>query len=131
MAQGTYEPLISVDLFEKVQVAMGWKKASSRRPASTSGREYLYKGLPLCRTCKFNITAYTKPKKIASGQEVEYIFYTCTKKSKKIKCKEPQLSDKLLETEIFNNMQEYEINEADGKECSYWLDQHWEIKKWL
>lgn len=123
--QGTYEPLISVDLFEKVQVAMGWKKASTRRPASTSGREYLYKGLLLCRTCKFNITAYTKPKKLASGQEVEYIFYTCTKKSKKVKCKEPQLSDKLLETEILINMQEYEISEADGKECSYWLDQHY------
>lgn len=123
--QGTYEPLISVDLYDKVQVAMGWKKSSAQRPATTSGRSYLYKGLLLCKTCKFNITAYTKPKKLASGREVEYVFYTCTKKSKKIKCKEPQLSDKLLETEILANMQEYEISEADGKECSYWLDQHY------
>ena len=123
--QGTYKPLISVDLYNKVQVAMGWKKSSAQRPATTSGRSYLYKGLLLCKTCKFNITAYTKPKKLASGREAEYIFYTCTKKNKKIKCKEPQLSDKLLEAEVLVNMQNYEISEADGEECSYWLDQHY------
>ena len=123
--QGSYEPLISVDLYDKVQFAMGWKKRSAVRPATTSGRRYTYKGLLLCKTCKFNITAYTKPKKLASGREAEYVFYTCTKKSKKIKCKEPQLSDKLLEAEVLANMQKYEITEADGKECSYWLDQHY------
>jgi site-specific DNA recombinase len=123
--QGTYERLISIDLYEKVQIAMGWKRASTKLPATTSGRNYLYKGLFLCRTCRFNITAYTKIKKLASGQDKEYVFYTCTKKNKKIKCKEPQLSDKLLETEILTNMQGYEISEADGKECSYWLEQHY------
>lgn len=123
--QGTYQPLIDVGLFDKVQVAMGWKRSSARRPATTSGRDYLYKGLLLCQTCKFNITAYTKPKKLASGREAEYIFYTCTKKNRKIKCDEPQLSDKLLEAEVLANMQEYEISEADGKECSDWLDRHY------
>jgi hypothetical protein len=86
-----------------------------------TGRHYLYKGLFLCKTCKFNVTAYTKPKKLASGKEAEYIFYTCTKKSKKIKCKEPQLSGLLLEQEIKTGMQEYEISEADGIECNSWL----------
>jgi site-specific DNA recombinase len=123
--QGSYEPLISVELYDKVQVAMGWKKRSAARPATTSGRHYTYKGLLLCQTCKFNITAYTKPKQLASGRSAEYVFYTCTKKNKKIKCKEPQLSDKLLETEVLANMQKYEITEADGKECSRWLDHHY------
>ena len=123
--QGTYKPLVSVDLYDKVQIAMGWKKSLAERPATTSGREYTYKGLLLCQTCKFNITAYTKPKHLASGREAEYIFYTCTKKNKKIKCKEPQLSGKLLEAEVLANMQNYEISEADGEECSYWLDQHY------
>lgn len=123
--QGSYKPLISVELYDKVQVAMGWKKNSPPRPATTSGRYYPYKGLLLCQTCKFNITAYTKSKKLANGRETEYIFYTCTKKSKTIKCDEPQLSDKVLETEIMTNMKQYEITEADGKECAYWLDHHY------
>ncbi len=104
---------------------MGWKKRSATRPATTSGRQYTYKGLLFCQTCKFNITAYTKPKKLASGRSAEYVFYTCTKKNKKIKCDEPQLSDKLLEAEVLGSMKNYEISEADGKECFYWLDQHY------
>lgn len=123
--QGSYEPLISVELYDKVQVAMGWKKRSAIRPATTSGRQYTYKGLLLCQTCKFNITAYTKPKELASGRSAEYVFYTCTKKNKKIKCSEPQLSDKLLEAEVLARMKNYEISEADGKECLYWLDHHY------
>jgi site-specific DNA recombinase len=61
--QGTYEPLVTLDLFNKVQLAMGWaRKANDERLATTSGRHYPYKGLLLCKTCKFNVTAYTKPK---------------------------------------------------------------------
>ncbi len=123
--QGTYKPLISVELYDKVQIAMGWRKSSNKRPSTTSGRYYIYKGLMLCQTCKFNITAYTKPKKLANGSEAEYIFYTCTKKNKKIKCAEQQLSNQRVEEEVLSHMQEFEISEADGKECSRWLEQHY------
>ncbi len=130
--QGSYEPLISVELYDKIQLAMGWVKLRSHeKPKTTTGRYYMYKGLFLCKTCKFNVTAYTKPKKLASGKEAEYVFYTCTKKSKKLKCKEPQLSDILLEQEIKARMQEYEISEEDGVECNSWLNYHYNdyIKK--
>ncbi len=124
--QGTYEPLITVELYDKIQMAMGWVKQKDReKVATTTGRYYLYKGLFLCKNCKFNVTAYTKPKKLASGKEAEYIFYTCTKKSKRVDCKEPQLSDVLLEQEIKNRLQEYEITEADGVECNSWLNLHY------
>lgn len=123
--KGTYEPIVSVELYDKVQLAMGWVKRPSNRPATTSGRFYLYKGLLLCKTCKFNITAYTKPKRLASGKDTEYVFYTCTKKNKKVKCKEPQLSALTLEQEIRTRLQEFEISEADGAECSRWLEIHY------
>ena len=124
--KGTYEPLISVDLYDKIQVAMGWvKPRDHEKPATTSGRYYPYKGLFLCKTCKFNVTAYTKSKKLASGAEAEYVFYTCTKKSKKIKCGEQQVAANDLEQDIEANMREYEITEADGVECSGWLDRHY------
>jgi site-specific DNA recombinase len=130
--QGTYEPLISVELYDKIQIGMGWVKTrNSEKPHTTTGRYYQYKGLFLCKTCKFNVTAYTKPKKLASGKEAEYVFYTCTKKSKKVKCKEPQLSDILLEQEIKARMEEFEITESDGVECNSWLNVHYNdyIKK--
>jgi site-specific DNA recombinase len=130
--QGTYEPLIDKDLYDKIQIGMGWvKRRKDHRPATTSGRYYPYKGLFLCSTCKFNITAYTKVKRLASGIESEYIFYTCTKKNKNIKCDEKQLSDSCLEQEIVDRLQEYEITEVDAAECYRWLDRHYNdyIKK--
>ncbi len=121
--QGTYEALISADTFDRVQVAMGWAKSKDfDKPSATSGRHYPYKGLILCGTCKFNVTAYTKSKQLASGSAAEYIFYTCTKKNRKIQCDESQLSGVLIEQEIRARMSDYEISEADGSVCVGWLE---------
>lgn len=104
---------------------MGWVKPRDHvRPATTSGRYYPYKGLLLCTTCKFNVTAYTKPKTLANGSEVDYVFYTCTKKNKKIKCEEQQLSGEAMKQEILVRVRDYEITESDGVECSSWLNHH-------
>ena len=130
--KGTYEPLISADLYDMIQLAMGWVKPRNyEKPATTSGRYYPYKGLFLCKTCKFNVTAYTKIKKLADGTEAEYVFYTCTKKNRKIECNEQQLSSKIFEQEIEDYMREYEITDVDAVECSSWLEHHYDdyIKK--
>ncbi len=122
--QGAYKPLISVELFDKVQVAMGWVKPSrDKQPSTTSGRFHPYKGLFLCGTCKFNVTAYIKAKKLASGAEAEYSFYTCTKKNKRVACKEPQVASKELEEGIWANLAEYELSESDAVECKVWVQQ--------
>lgn len=81
--KGTYKALISADLYDEVQIAMGWAKKVIRA-ATTSGRFYPYKGIPMCETCGCNVTAYTKVKTLATGETAEYVFYTCTKKSKLI-----------------------------------------------
>ena len=114
--QGTYEPLISVELYDAVQRAMGWVRGP-RRTATTAGREYAYKGLMLCETCKFNITAYTKPKVLKSGANAEYIFYTCTKKNTHIECAEPQVSAQLIENSIISGLANHTISEHAGAEC--------------
>ncbi len=124
--QGSYTPLIRVETFDKVQMAMGWARKSVTRPATTSGRYYPYKGLLLCETCEFNITAYTKSKQLKNGLVQDYVFYTCTKKNREIKCAEPQLSSTHLEVEIKTRMQEFEISEQDGKVCNNWLQKHYE-----
>jgi site-specific DNA recombinase len=130
--QGTYEPLISVELYDKIQFAMGWAKPRKHeKPATTSGRYYPYKGILMCQTCRFNITAYPKVKELASGRTAEYVYYTCTKKNRKITCKERQVSDIELEQDIEARIREYEITEDDGHECKSWLERHYNdyIKK--
>jgi len=85
----------------------------------------------MCQTCRFNITAYPKVKELASGRVAEYVYYTCTKKNRKIVCKEQQVSDIELEQDIEARMREYEITEYDGNECRSWLERHYNdyIKK--
>lgn len=114
--QGSYKPLISVELYDKVQTVMGWAR-ERKVPNSTAGRYYPYKGVLLCGTCSFNITAYTKDKVLATGAEVSYEFYTCTKKSKITKCNEPQIAAKELTEAIKTEMSDYEISEANGQVC--------------
>src|SRR5262249_4253152 len=111
--------------YDKVQLAMGWAKKPADRPATTSGRFYPYKGLLLCKTCKFNITAYTKLKHLAKGSAAEYVFYTCTKKNKQVKCMEPQVSSLMLEQGIITELKQYEISAENGVECNEWLEFHY------
>ena len=130
--KGSYPPLISADLYDAVQVGMGWAKQKNRKqPATTSGRYYPYKGLFLCKTCRHSITAYPKIKELASGTTAEYVYYTCTKKSQTIKCEEKQVTDHGLEQDVEVRMREYGITEAAGAECSSWLECHYNdyIKK--
>ncbi len=120
--EGSYKALISVELYDKVQVAMGWRK--QRRNYSTKGAFYAYKGVPRCGTCGMNITAYTKPKVLATtGQMASYTFYVCTRKNRTIKCKEPQLSEHEFSDVIKDEMSNYEITETDGETCKLMVHQ--------
>lgn len=97
---------------------MGWVKGpSDKKPSTTSGRFYPFKGLLLCGACQFNLTAYTKPKTLAGGTMAEYQYYTCTKNNKKLVCKESQLGSMELKQEIKTSLSDYEITDAGAKEC--------------
>lgn len=64
--RGTYPALISVELYDAVQVAMGWASKSKRN--SFHDLNFVYKGPFLCPTCGHVVTAYTKTKTLSSGQ---------------------------------------------------------------
>lgn len=108
--------MVTQDIFDQVQIAMGWK--SKRVRNSTSGRSYAFKGPFICGSCGFNVTAYTKQKTLRrSGEEIEYIFYTCTKKSKVTKCKEPQISEAELRAQVIAELSKIAINRDEAKDC--------------
>ena len=100
--KGSYKPLISADLFDQVQLAMGWKVKRERN--STHGTDYPFKGVVVCDNCGHNVTAYTKPKTLSNGTTAHYSYYVCTRKSKKVVCKVPQINacnlDELFSEEL-------------------------------
>jgi len=111
---GEYERLISQDLFDNVQVAMGWKKKRTRN--TTRGTFYPYKILA-CAYCGHNLTAYTKPKKLASGETAYYTYYVCTRKSKTKKCNEPQIDELSLQEQLEGLISPIQITKEDAQEC--------------
>ncbi len=113
--QGTYEPLIAVELYLQTQVAMGWIKPLKR--AKTAKHNYPYKGVVICRECGFNITAYTKAKKLADKTFKYYQYYVCTHKSLIKKCKEPQVARHIVESEIKERLSEFETTQDESEKC--------------
>ena len=122
---GSYEPLVSHELFDKVQVAMGWAKNAKRQRSSTSGRDYAFKGPIRCGGCGHSVTASTKPKVLkTTGQQVEYVYYNCTRKSKFVACKEPQISEAALEKQIIEEFSKLTINKSEAQKCIELLKKH-------
>ena len=113
--EGKYDPLISIELYDRVQVALGWVQKRARH--STHGRSYAYKGPFVCGTCNHNITAYMHQKKLSKGGIAEYTYYTCTKKSKTIDCKEPQVSEQQLQQLVLDEVSKIKINKEEATTC--------------
>ncbi len=119
--KGTYEPLISTELYLQTQVAMGWIKPIKR--AKTAKHNHPYKGVVICEFCGFNITAYTKAKKLADGTYKYYDFYVCTHKSKTKNCKEPQVAKHIIEAEIKERATEFETTAEESGKCLEYINQ--------
>jgi site-specific DNA recombinase len=111
---GEYERIISQDLFDRVQLAMGWRKQQTRN--TTKGAFYPYK-LLTCAHCGHNLTAYTKPKKLVNGQIAYYTYYVCTRKSKITKCREPQIDEPSLKEQFENLISPMQITKEEAHEC--------------
>ncbi|CAM6000321.1 unnamed protein product [Sphagnum balticum] len=113
--KGSYEPLISIELYDKVQFAMGWRSKKIRN--STRGYDYMLKGVFVCGTCGHNLTAYTKEKVLKSGRPASYVFYVCTRKSKSIKCKDPQIAEADLIKQVHETIAQIRINKQEAAFC--------------
>lgn len=103
--QGSYEPLISKDLFDKVQNVLSSKSSPKRYTWSN----HPYKGkLIKCGECGCSITAYTKVKKYSTGKVGVYTYYCCTKR--RGYCSQKSVHESELEGMIRNNIYKIEID---------------------
>lgn len=84
--KGIHEPLITKDLFDKVQ------KQLVVPPKSWHKKRFPFKTLCICGTCKGGVTAEEKYKKLKYGGFNTYVYYHCAR-TVDYECDEPYITE--------------------------------------
>lgn len=102
--QGSYEPIISKDLFDRVQEVL-----TGRSTPRKQQWVHAYKGLIKCANCGCAITAETKQKHYKrTNRSAIYVYYHCTRR--RGRCNEPGLTEKELEEMIYAKISQISID---------------------
>ena len=104
--QGSHEPMITLEEFDRVQMLLGRK--GKPRPKT---HEFAFTGSIRCGVCGCLYTAQTKHKLIKStGKIKEYTYYHCTRKTLKVKCDQKEVIPvEDLELQIEREIEKYTI----------------------
>lgn len=103
MYDGTHEPLVSKELYDKANVVLH----SRGRVPDIKDDPSPYCGLLRCGGCGMGITAEVKEKHQKNGKIHHYTYYRCTRKSKAVKCKEAPMRSELLDSQLSALLGEY------------------------
>ncbi|MCX6786098.1 MAG: recombinase family protein [Candidatus Komeilibacteria bacterium] len=88
--QGQHQPIITKELFDKVQTRLGEAK-----DPKTYDKEFAFTRLLTCGLCGSTICAYEKFKKLNNGSISRYVYYGCAK-GKDVYCKAGQVREEAL-----------------------------------
>jgi hypothetical protein len=107
---GKHTPLISRELFEKVQMTLGNKLIPK-----TESKEFSFTKLIKCGYCGSGITADEKFKKLKQGGVNRHVYYFCTK-AKNIDCKNPPINEPSLIEELIELVDKINLDELGVKD---------------
>lgn len=102
--QGSHEPLITKELFDKAQERL------KRDKIVRENREFAFTKLFTCGMCESGITAQEKYKELKDGTTAKYVYYSCSK-SKDRNCKNKYIREEELIEELFKIIDKVSINE--------------------
>ncbi len=102
--EGNHEPIVSKQLFDKVQAAL---KARSKPPGHPKNSPQALCGAIRCGSCGMMITAEHKFKHQKNGNVHEYTYYRCTRKNKAVRCSEPPIREEVLDRQLSNLLKKY------------------------
>ncbi|MFA5737025.1 MAG: recombinase family protein [Candidatus Paceibacterota bacterium] len=102
--QGSHEPLITKELFDKAQDRL------KRDKIVRENREFTFTKLFTCGMCESGITAQEKYKELKDGTTAKYVYYSCSK-SKDRNCKNKYIREEELIEELFKVIDKVSINE--------------------
>jgi site-specific DNA recombinase len=92
---GSHTPLVSKDLFDKVQ-----KQLVAPHKSKWGAKQFAFKYLMHC-TCGSQVTGEEKFKKLKDGSYNRHVYYHCTR-STDYSCREPYISETGLIEELMN-----------------------------
>lgn len=106
---GKHEPLITKELFDKVQEQL------KRDEISRETREFAFTKLLTCGLCGSGITAAEKFKKLKDGTTARYVYYGCTR-SKDLHCHNRYVREEELIKNLLDLIDSIDMNEFGLKE---------------
>ncbi len=105
---GKHEPLISKELFDKVQEQL------KRDNIVRQSHEFAFTKLMVCGLCESGISAEEKFKQLKNGTVAKYIYYGCGR-SKDRHCKNSYLREEELTEQLIKLMDQIDLNETGVK----------------
>ena len=88
--QGKHEPIVTKDLFDRAQAAIG-----DHYIPKTESKEFAFTKLITCGHCGSGITADEKWKRLKNGSSSRYVYYRCTR-GKGVDCANPPVNEPQL-----------------------------------
>jgi hypothetical protein len=105
--QGKHQPLITKELFDKVQYQL------ITCPKSKWGAKVItFKGLFKCGKCKENMVGEDRMRKVKVGPARQHIYYHCARKMGV--CDQPYISEEILISEIVKYIDFMETNHPES-----------------
>ena len=104
MYDGTHTPLVSKELFDRVQKVLK-ARSNANRPPENNPQAYC--GLLACGECGCSITAEEKTKVQQNGNTHRYVYYHCTKK--RGVCDGAYLREEALDTELSDLLSRFHL----------------------
>lgn len=108
--QGRHTPLITRELFERVQQRIKDETTTKRNNIKV----FNFTNLMLCGYCGSGITAQEKFKNLSSGEIKSYIYYSCTR-YKDPKCNNPFLREEELIKQFEKIIDKLDIDQLGAK----------------
>lgn len=107
---GKHEPIISQELFKKVQ-----EKLDNAIQGTRTNREFAFTKLMKCGMCNSGITAQEKFKNLSDGTTAKYIYYCCGRFYNK-ECKNEYLREEALIEQLLEIVDKVDLNTIGIKE---------------
>ena len=117
--EGKHTPIVSKKLYDTVQNVIARRGHPQKHPTEPQ----ILCGLLTCGMCNMGITSEKKIKHQKNGNVHEYVYYRCTRKSKKVRCTDPPVTQRDLAAQLTEILQGYALPESWAVEIERMLDE--------
>ena len=108
--EGKHTPIVDKALFDRVQAVLARRGRAQKQTTSPQPLTMLVR----CANCDCFVTGSHKVKRQKNGNVHAYTYYRCTHKSKKVACREPELREYALASQLVPIAKSFAMPQALG-----------------